>query len=64
MIGVIPLLRETTQNHKYAPKLYDTIANERSLESKRHSVLEQENTELKTRVAILGARPKRCGQVF
>lgn len=57
--GALPRLIETAHN----PTLYDASANERSLESKRLFVLEQENIELKVRVATLEARLKRYGEL-
>lgn len=61
--GALPRLIETAQEHRSAPKLYDASANKRPLESKRLSVLEQENIELKARVATLEARLKRYGEL-
>jgi flagellar motility protein MotE (MotC chaperone) len=61
--GVLLPLTETAQQQRSAPKPYDASANQRSLESKRLSVLEQENIELKARVATLEAKLKRYGEL-
>ncbi|WP_431474599.1 VPA1267 family protein [Marinobacter sp. KM021] len=61
--GVLPPLLESAQQQRSAPKPYDASANQRSLQSKRLSVLEQENIELKARVATLEAKLKRYGEL-
>ena len=61
--GVLPPLTESAQQQRSAPKPYDSSANQRSMESKRLSVLEQENIELKARVATLEAKLKRYGEL-
>ena len=61
--GVLPPLTETAQQQRSAPKPYDASVNKRAMESKRLSVLEQENIELKARVATLEAKLKRYGEL-
>ena len=60
---VLPPLTETAQQQRSAPKPYDASVNKRAMESKRLSVLEQENIELKARVATLEAKLKRYGEL-
>jgi len=61
--GVLPGLTETAQAQRSEPKRYDPSANQRAMESRRLSVLEQENIELKARVATLEAKLKRYGEL-
>ncbi|OOF29096.1 VPA1267 family protein [Salinivibrio sp. IB872] len=61
--GVLPPLTESAKQQRSEPKPYDASAKQRSLESKRLSVLEQENIELKARVATLEAKLKRYGEL-
>ncbi|WP_284509695.1 VPA1267 family protein [Salinivibrio costicola] len=49
--GVLPELTETAQAQRSEPKRYDPSVSRRAMESRRLSVLEQENIELKARVA-------------
>lgn len=61
--GVLPELTETAQAQRSEPKRYDPSINQRAMESRRLSVLEQENIELKARVATLEAKLKRYGEL-
>jgi len=61
--GVLPPLIATAQPQGAEAKLYDSSVNKRAMESKRLSVLEQENIELKARVATLEAKLKRYGEL-
>jgi hypothetical protein len=61
--GVLPELTETAQAQRSEPKRYDPSVNQRAMESRRLSVLEQENIELKARVANLEAKLKRYGEL-
>ncbi|MCK7545906.1 VPA1267 family protein [Marinobacter bryozoorum] len=61
--GVLPELTETAQAQRSGPKRYDPSVNQRAMESRRLSVLEQENIELKARVATLEAKLKRYGEL-
>jgi len=61
--GVLPDLTETAQAQRSEPKRYDPSVNQRAMESRRLSVLEQENIELKARVATLEAKLKRYGEL-
>lgn len=61
--GVLPELTETAQAQRSEPKRYDPSVNQRAMESRRLSVLEQENIELKARVATLEAKLKRYGEL-
>jgi len=61
--GVLPELTETAQAQRSEPKRYDPSVNHRAMESRRLSVLEQENIELKARVATLEAKLKRYGEL-
>ena len=60
---VLPPLTETAQARQSEPKRYDPSVNRKALESKRLSALEQENIELKARVATLEAKLKRYGEL-
>ena len=60
---VLPELTETAQAQRSEPKRYDPSVNQRAMESRRLSVLEQENIELKARVATLEAKLKRYGEL-
>ncbi len=61
--GVLPELTETAQAQRSEPKRYDPSVSRRAMESRRLSVLEQENIELKARVATLEAKLKRYGEL-
>ena len=61
--GVLPELTETAQAQRSEPKRYDPSVNQRAMESRRLSLLEQENIELKARVATLEAKLKRYGEL-
>lgn len=61
--GVLPELTETAQAQRSEPKRYDPSVNQRAMETRRLSVLEQENIELKARVATLEAKLKRYGEL-
>lgn len=61
--GVLPSLTETAQARQSEPKRYDPNLNRKAIESKRLPALEQENIELKARVAILEAKLKRYGEL-
>ena len=61
--GVLPELTETAWAQRSEPKRYDPSVNQRAMESRRLSVLEQENIELKARVATLEAKLKRYGEL-
>lgn len=61
--GVLPELTETAQAQRSEPKRYDPSVNQRAMESRRLSVLEQENIELKARVTTLEAKLKRYGEL-
>lgn len=61
--GVLPPLTETAQARQPEPKRYDPSVNRKALESRRLSALEQENIELKARVATLEAKLKRYGEL-
>ena len=61
--GVLPGLTETAWAQRSEPKRYDPSVNQRAMETRRLSVLEQENIELKARVATLEAKLKRYGEL-
>lgn len=61
--GVLPPLTENAQAQRSESKRYDPSVNQRAMESRRLSVLEQENIELKARVATLEAKLKRYGEL-
>ena len=61
--GVLPELTETAQAQRSEPKRYDPSVNQRAMESRRLSMLEQENIELKARVSTLEAKLKRYGEL-
>ena len=61
--GVLPELTETAKAQRSEPKRYDPSVNQRAMETRRLSVLEQENIELKARVATLEAKLKRYGEL-
>ena len=61
--GVLPELTETAKAQRSEPKRYDPSVNKRAMESRRLLVLEQENIELKARVATLEAKLKRYGEL-
>ena len=61
--GVLPELTETAWAQRSEPKRYDPSVNQRAMETRRLSVLEQENIELKARVATLEAKLKRYGEL-
>lgn len=61
--GVLPPLTETAQAQRSEPKPYDPSINRRALDSKRLSALEQENIELKARVAALEAKLRRYSEL-
>ncbi|PPK50117.1 VPA1267 family protein [Marinobacter persicus] len=61
--GVLPEFTATAQAQRSEPKRYDPSVNQRAMESRRLSVLEQENIELKARVATLEAKLKRYGEL-
>lgn len=60
---VLPPLTETAQLQRSEPKPYDPGVNKRAMESKRLSTLEQENIELKAKVAALKVKLKRYGEL-
>ena len=61
--GVLPELTETAKAQRSEPKRYDPSVNRRAMESRRLSALEQENIELKSRLATLEAKLKRYGEL-
>lgn len=61
--GVLPPLTETAKAKRSEPKPFDSSANQRAMDSKRLSSLEQENIELKARVATLEAKLRRYGEL-
>ncbi|MGH1448248.1 MAG: VPA1267 family protein [Pseudomonadaceae bacterium] len=61
--GVLPPLTKTAQARQPEPKRYDPSISRKALESRRLSALEQENIELKARVATLQAKLKRYGEL-
>lgn len=61
--GVLPPLTGEAEAQKKAPKRYDQTENRRAVESRRLSQLEQENVELKAKVAELKAQLKRYGEL-
>lgn len=61
--GVLPPLSQSAKTQSAGPKSYDPSAQQRAVEAKRLSVLEQENIELKARVATLEAKLRRYGEL-
>ena len=61
--GVLPPLTQEASVQRSQPKRYDPTVNQKALESRRLSALEQENIELKARVATLEAKLKRYGEL-
>jgi len=61
--GVLPPLTESAKKSADKPKPYDNTANRNLLDSKRMSVLETENIELKAKVKELEGQLKRFGEL-
>ncbi|CAM5196391.1 VPA1267 family protein [Alishewanella longhuensis] len=61
--GILPPLSESAQKEADIPKQYDNTANRRLLDSKRLSVLEAENIELKAKVKALECKLERFGEL-
>ena len=60
---VLPPLTEEASAQMSKPKRYDPSVNKQALESRRLSALEQENIELKARVATLESKLRRYGEL-
>ena len=65
--GILPPLTETAKKTQDSPKKYDNTANRMLLDSKRVSVLEAENIELKAKITELERqlerKPERFGEL-
>lgn len=61
--SVLPPLTDLAEAQRKAPERYDQNANSRASDSRRLSQLEQENIELKAKVAELQAQLKRYGEL-
>lgn len=61
--GVLPPITAQIKTHTDAPKAYDPTTHRRLLDTKRVSILEQENIELKAQLRELKARLKRFGEL-
>lgn len=60
---VLPPLTETAKKNEGKPQAYDNTANRKALDSKRVSLLEAENIELKAKVDALEKRLERFGEL-
>lgn len=61
--GVLPPLTESAKKDADKPKQYDNTSNRKLLDSKRVSVLEAENIELKAKVKELEGKLERFGEL-
>tara|TARA_Y100000588_G_scaffold347259_1_gene395925 strand:+ start:4298 stop:4735 length:438 start_codon:yes stop_codon:yes gene_type:complete len=61
--GALPPLTDTATKNKDKPKAYDNTANRRMLDSKRVSLLEAENLELKAKIKELEKQLERFGEL-
>ncbi|WP_429104373.1 VPA1267 family protein, partial [Aeromonas allosaccharophila] len=61
--GVLPPITAQVKKHADAPKTYDPTTHRRLLDTKRVSILEQENIELKAQLRELKARLERFGEL-
>ncbi|MDO6642039.1 VPA1267 family protein [Shewanella sp. 10N.286.51.B2] len=61
--GVLPPLTNAAKKNADKPKAYDNTANRKLLDSKRVSLLESENIELKAKVKELEKRLERFGEL-
>lgn len=61
--GVLPPLTDTAKKEIDKPKQYDNTANRKALDSKRSSLLEAENIELKAKIKELEGKLKRFGEL-
>ena len=61
--GVLPSLTDSAKRSIDKPKVYDNTANRKLLDSKRVSLLEAENIELKVKVKELEKRLERFGEL-
>lgn len=61
--GVLPPLTDTAKKEVDKPKQYDNTANRKALDSKRSSLLEAENIELKAKIKELEGKLKRFGEL-
>ncbi|MDF0750857.1 VPA1267 family protein [Marinobacter sp. 71-i] len=61
--GVLPPLTDIAQSRRAEPKPYDASVNKQTMETRRLSALEQENIELKARVATLEGKLRRYGEL-
>lgn len=61
--GVLPTLTESAKKDAAKPKQYDNTANRKLHDSKRVSVLEAENIELKAKVKELENKLERFGEL-
>ncbi|MFM5786924.1 VPA1267 family protein [Aeromonas veronii] len=61
--GVLPPITAQVKTHTDAPKTYDPTTHRRLLDTKRVSILEQENIELKAQLRELKARLERFGEL-
>lgn len=61
--GVLPPLTDSAKKDADKSKQHDNMANRKLLDSKRVSVLEAENTELKAKVKELEGKLERFGEL-
>ncbi|MGR5141716.1 VPA1267 family protein [Photobacterium sp. DNB23_23_1] len=61
--GVLPPLNDSAKKNTDKPKVYDNTANGKLLNSKRVSLLEAENIELRAKVKKLEKRLERFGEL-
>ncbi|ELX4137048.1 hypothetical protein V6450_000914 [Vibrio vulnificus] len=61
--GVLPPITEAAKKNEDKPQAYDNTANRKLLDSKRVSLLEAENIELKAKVKELEKRLERFGEL-
>lgn len=60
---VLPPLTQAVKKNEGKPQAYDNTANRKALDSKRVSLLEAENIELKAKVDALEKRLERFGEL-
>ncbi|MBE5178334.1 hypothetical protein HJ049_00325 [Vibrio parahaemolyticus] len=60
---VLPPLTQAAKKNEDKPQAYDNTANRKDLDSKRMSLLEAENIELKAKVDALEKRLERFGEL-
>ncbi|HHF3262708.1 VPA1267 family protein [Vibrio alginolyticus] len=60
---VLPPLTQVAKKNEDKPQAYDNTANRKDLDSKRMSLLEAENIELKAKVDALEKRLERFGEL-